>query len=81
MYGTEAQLRNAIEQMRSDKALRDRLGREGRTAYEAEFADGPFLRHYTALVGELLARKRAGKPIVEPHADGHAVVSGRPAFC
>jgi hypothetical protein len=81
MYRTDDELRAAIERMRTDAMLRERLGDEGRTAYEAEFAEAPFLRHYLAVVYELLARKRAGQPFEQP--DGTTdlpLLAGRPVF-
>ncbi len=58
MYRTEGQLRDAIECLRDDRTMRERLGREGRTTYESEFAEESFLQHYMAVVRELLARER-----------------------
>jgi len=41
-----------------NRKLRDRLGQQGRAAYDAEFGEGPFLQHYFAAVRQLLAAKR-----------------------
>jgi glycosyltransferase involved in cell wall biosynthesis len=60
LYRTDEELKSAIARMRDDSALRERLGKEGRAAYEAEFAEVPFLRHYLDVVRELLANRRAG---------------------
>jgi len=57
-FNTEGKLRSAIDQLRSDRKLRDRLGQQGRAAYDAEFGEGPFLQHYLAEVRRLLAAKR-----------------------
>jgi glycosyltransferase involved in cell wall biosynthesis len=81
MYHTDDELHAAIERMRTDAMLRKRLGSEGRAAYEAEFAEAPFLQHYLAVVYELLARKRAGEPLKQ--SDGTAalpLLAGRPVF-
>lgn len=80
MYRTEGELRGAIEKLRGDAELRDRLGREGRAAYEAEFAEAPFLQNYLRVVRALLECKREGTP---PARSGHAArdsFAGRPAF-
>src|SRR5262245_48697196 len=81
MYRTVEELRAAIDQLRSDPALRERLGRNGRTAYEAEFAEPAFLEHYVDLTRTLLARKRNGAPAAEPSPPPDAKrIAGRLAF-
>ncbi len=81
MYRTSDELRAAVVQLRDDPDLRSRLGREGRTAYDAEFAASPFLAHYLAVVEELLAKRRAGEPVTAvPRARGRQLLAGRPAF-
>jgi hypothetical protein len=81
MYRTDDELRAAIERMRSDAMLRERLGYEGRAAYEAEFAEAPFLQHYLAVVYELLARKLAGQRFEQPDvAADLPLLAGRPVF-
>jgi glycosyltransferase involved in cell wall biosynthesis len=81
MYRTEDELRTAIARIRTDTALRERLGREGRAAYDKEFAEVPFLQHYLAVVRELLARKRSGQPIDVPLLlSDQPLLAGRPAF-
>jgi glycosyltransferase involved in cell wall biosynthesis len=62
-YRTSDELRDALHALLGDPALRQRLGREGRKAYEAEFAEDAFLRHYLDVVRTLLARKRDGQPL------------------
>jgi len=57
-FSTEDELLSAIDRLRSDPELRDRLGWQGRLAYDAEFGEGPFLEHYLAAVRQLLAAKR-----------------------
>jgi len=57
-FSTEGELRSAIDQLRSDKKLRDRLGQQGRAAYDAQFGERSFLEHYLAVVRRLLAAKR-----------------------
>jgi glycosyltransferase involved in cell wall biosynthesis len=81
MYRTDDELHGAIKCMWTDSMLRERLGCEGRAAYEAEFAEAPFLRHYLAVVYELLARKRAGKPVEQPDVTADLpLLAGRPVF-
>ncbi len=65
-YKNDAQLRDAIERIRTDAAFRRELSQQGRAAYDAEFAEAPFLGHYLDVVREMLARKRAGRPICDP---------------
>ncbi|MBW8041912.1 MAG: glycosyltransferase family 4 protein [Planctomycetes bacterium] len=57
-FSTEDELRSAIDRLRSDPELCDRLGRQGRVAYDAEFGEAPFLNHYLAVVRRLLATKQ-----------------------
>jgi len=64
MYRTPAELHDALRQVQSDPLLRARLGRQGRATYEAEFAEPAFLAHYLDVVRTLLARMRAGRPLV-----------------
>jgi glycosyltransferase involved in cell wall biosynthesis len=79
MYRTASELRDALERLRLEHGLRDRLGREGRRAYEQEFAEEPFLRHYVELVRELLVRKAAGETRTSSSTAGTSI-AGRPAF-
>jgi glycosyltransferase involved in cell wall biosynthesis len=81
MYHTNDELRAAIERMWTDAQLRERLGYEGRAAYEAEFAEAPFLRHYLAVVYELLAKKRAEQSFDQPDVPADLpLLAGRPVF-
>ncbi len=57
-FSTEDELRSTIDRLRSDPELCDRLGRQGRVAYDAEFGEAPFLNHYLAEVRRLLAAKQ-----------------------
>jgi len=54
-FDTKDQLRSAIDKLRNDGELRDRLGLQGRAAYDAEFSETSFLAHYLTAVGQLLA--------------------------
>jgi glycosyltransferase involved in cell wall biosynthesis len=56
-FNTDDELRLAIDKLRNDPELCDRLGQQGRVAYDAEFGEGPFLEHYLAVVRRLLAAK------------------------
>jgi glycosyltransferase involved in cell wall biosynthesis len=81
MYRTEDELRTAITRIQTDISLRTRLGREGRAAYEAEFAEAPFLRHYLAVVYELLRQKRRGQLIGAPSLVAKPpLLAGRPVL-
>ncbi len=57
-FNTEGELRSAVKQLSNDRTLRDRLGQQGRDAFDAEFGEEPFLKHYLAVVRRLLAAKR-----------------------
>jgi len=63
-FDTADELRSALDRFLSDSDWRDRLGRQGRTAYETEFGEAPFLERYLAEVRRLLAAKHlsAGRP-------------------
>lgn len=78
-YRTADELGAALRALLADPALRHRLGREGRTAYEAEFAEDAFLTHYLKLVRTLLARKRSGQPLAGAAASG-SLLAGRQVF-
>lgn len=60
-FNNDAELRSVIDQLMNDGELRDRLGRQGRAAYDAEFGEGPFLKHYLAEVRRLLKAKIASR--------------------
>ncbi len=78
LYKSDEELRKGIDRLIREPDLRDRLGREGRAAYETEYAEKPFLSHYLAVVRELL-RKKAGGPAEAPEAEtqlaGRAVLT------
>ena len=68
-FRPDDELRTAIHRMRFEPGLRDRLAREGRMAYDTEFAEAPFLQNYMRVVRELLARRLDGTPVRgEPRA-------------
>jgi glycosyltransferase involved in cell wall biosynthesis len=56
-FSTDDELRLAIDKLLYDTELRDRLGRDGRVAYEAEFSGEAFLEHYLSVVRQLLVEK------------------------
>lgn len=80
MYRTSAELINAIDRLLNDQELRNKLGREGRVAYETEFAEDSFLRHYLEVVGELLAKKQAGEPMASIIDEAAKSFAGRPVL-
>lgn len=49
----------AMERLRTDRALRDRLGEAGYHAYRSRWTEDVFLERYLNLVGEIRARKRS----------------------
>ena len=81
MYRTDDELRTAIARLQTDASLRERLGREGRAAYDAEFAETPFLRHYLAVVQELLEKKSSGQAMgATSMMSDPPLLAGRPVF-
>ena len=57
-FTTDDELKGAIRKFLDDRTLRDRLGKQGRAAYDAEFAEAPFLQNYLTVVRGLLATKQ-----------------------
>jgi glycosyltransferase involved in cell wall biosynthesis len=57
-FNTDDELNSAIDKLLNDTELRNRLGQQGRMAYDAEFGEEPFLKHYLIEVYRLLAAKR-----------------------
>lgn len=80
MYHTSAELRSAIERLRGDGAYCERLGREGRAAYESEFAEAPFLEHYLGVVRNLLAGASRAPGTARSEAGDVTQLYGRPAL-
>jgi len=81
MYLNRQQLGDAIDRMRGDGTLRERLGVEGRRAYEAEFSEDAHLNKYLGMVDELLARKRSGESLKAlTDTDGQTRLAGLPIF-
>ena len=74
-FSNDEELREAIDRLRNDRELNDRLGRDGRTAYEAEFAEPRFIRHYLDVVRQLLDTRNVGQPIAPDGSE-----SGVPRF-
>lgn len=80
LYKSDAELRAGIDRLAREPDLRDRLGREGRAAYEIEYAEKPFLLHYLAVVRELLLRKEGRHletelPATESRLAGRALLT------
>jgi glycosyltransferase involved in cell wall biosynthesis len=78
-YETEEELRSAIAKLHRDRKLRDRLGQQGRVAYDSQFGETPFLKHYLAEVRRLLTVKRTrygqdGQAVRQISANRSAVV-------
>ena len=61
-FDTDDELRSAVNKLLNDTEMRDRLGQQGRAAYDAEFCEGAFLEHYIAEVRRLLAAKQGQSP-------------------
>jgi glycosyltransferase involved in cell wall biosynthesis len=57
-FSNDAELRSAIDKLLRNTELPNRLGQQGRAAYDAEFGEGPFLEHYLTEVCHLLGEKQ-----------------------
>jgi len=80
MYRDADELGRSVDRM-GDARLRERLAAEARRAFEREFSESVHMERYLALVREMLAKKRAGEPLVRSAGDGGtALIAGRPAF-
>ncbi len=79
-YETERDLKVAIHQLATDEGLRNSLGKQGRLAYEKEFAEDSFLAHYLNVVNELLESKRAGQSLSTSGRSQSDLFAGRPVF-
>lgn len=79
MYRDVDELGHAIDALRGEAGLRQRLAIEGRAAFEKEFSEDVHLDNYLALVRELLAKRRAGQPAMAA-ADtlGQELLAGPP---
>ncbi|TMG84314.1 MAG: glycosyltransferase family 4 protein [Betaproteobacteria bacterium] len=81
MYRDADELGLAIDRLRGDASLRQRLAAAGRAAFEREFSENVHLERYLALIRELLAKKRAGEPVTATaEARGQQLLAGRPIF-
>jgi len=80
MYSDEQQLCDGIDRLRSDRSLREHLGREGRRAYEAQFTEDVHLKNYLGLARVLLANKRAGRTMNPALAPDGQTVAGLSVF-
>ena len=80
MYSDEQQLCDGIDRLRSDRSLREHLGREGRRAYEAQFTEDVHLENYLGLARVLLANKRAGQTMNPALAPDGQTVAGLSVF-
>jgi glycosyltransferase involved in cell wall biosynthesis len=76
-FSTEDELRSAIDRLRNDRELRDGLGQQGRAAYDAEFGEEPFLKHYVRVVRALLNKKQAGESFTHSDGGDAPMLSGR----
>jgi glycosyltransferase involved in cell wall biosynthesis len=79
-FTNDEELRGAIEKLRSDPALRETLARQGRAAYDAEFAEAPFLQHYLEVVRGLLAAKQTKRAIDRTTVADSSLFAGRPVL-
>ncbi len=80
-FETDDELRSAIERVRTDRPLSERLGREGRATFENEFGEAPFLRGYLGVVEGMLALKCEGRAIRDEAATAsEPLIGGRPVL-
>jgi glycosyltransferase involved in cell wall biosynthesis len=69
-FKTDEQLGDALERLARDPALRERLGRDGRAAYEARYGERRHIGAYLDLIARL-AKERGDERLAE-HAAGAA---------
>ncbi|HEX9659243.1 MAG TPA: glycosyltransferase, partial [Rhodothermales bacterium] len=79
LYRAADELKGHIRRLQTDKALRVRLAKEGRRAYETEFAEEPFVLNYLAVVRELLEQRHSKDP-THRATDVEKFLAGRPVF-
>jgi glycosyltransferase involved in cell wall biosynthesis len=81
MYGNAEELAWAVDELRRDAPLRERLANEGAAAFEREFSEEAHIDSYLALARESLAKKRAGQPLATAvEGRGQPLLAGRPVF-
>ena len=61
VFRDTAGLQEAMEQLRTDQALRDRLGEAGYQAYLSRWTAEVYMEQYLGLIEEMRARKKEGK--------------------
>ena len=57
MFRDDAGLLEAMERLRTDRTLRDRLGEAGYRAYRSRWTEEVFLERYLGLIEEIRVRK------------------------
>lgn len=57
VFRDEAQLREAMDRLRTDRALRDGLGEAGYRAYRSEWTEDVLMQRYLGLIDEIRAAK------------------------
>jgi glycosyltransferase involved in cell wall biosynthesis len=67
-FATLGECRDAMETLRTQPELRERLGRAGAAAVEALWSPEAHLRQYLDLVGTLLAQRSAVRGVAPPVA-------------
>ncbi|MGH2375533.1 MAG: glycosyltransferase family 4 protein, partial [bacterium] len=69
VFKTEAELLQAMERLRVDGDLRNRLGEAGYRAYRARWTEEVHVERYLSLIDDIAARKRASTGSIEPHQE------------
>ncbi len=78
LYRSEAELKSAIDRLCTDDVLRSQLAQQAKLAFDREFAEEPFMRHYIAVVQALLERKKAGLSMASLSEEFGETFVGRP---
>ena len=65
-FGTDAELLEALEALRTDPGLRAELGQRGYEAYVARWSEDPHLETYFGLIDEVLLSREAGSSTRSP---------------
>lgn len=68
IFRDNAELLEAMERLRTDRVLRDKLGQAGYDAYRARWTEEAYLERYLGLIEEIAARKpAAASPVRKFH--------------
>ena len=75
MFRDDMTLLDAMERLRTDGALRDKLGQAGYDAYRSRWTEEAYLERYLGLIEEIRERKRPHLTTAEPAGTSFLAVS------